>query len=105
MAMNPITNVEAVQGNKGADWVLQVRGNITVYAGGEVRTADLPDGFNPTIALFSVTVHNDVGPMKGVPTPFVIERAVSQGQYEQVTLNPGEENSVTVDIVEVKTVQ
>jgi hypothetical protein len=66
--------------------------------------ADQPDGFNPTIALFSVTVDHVDGPMKGMQRPFSIERHVEPGRYRQVTLNMGESNAVTVDILDVKTV-
>ncbi len=105
MSQGPLTDVKAFQGNKGTKWVLQVRGNATVYTeGSTVETADLEDGFNPKIALFAVTVNEVPGPMKGMPRPFTIEREVERERYDQVTLNPGEENSVTVDIIEIKTV-
>ena len=105
MLNGPLTDVKAIQGNKGAHWTLKVTGNATVYTrASTVETADERDGFNPTIALFTVKVNHVEGPMKGEPRPFVIERRVNPGQYRQVTLNIGEENSVTVDIVEVKTV-
>lgn len=105
MTQGPITDVQAVQGNKGPRWVLQVRGNVTVYTmESTVEVADLPDGFNPAIAMLSVTVIEKPGPMKGTPRPFVAERVVEPGKYQQVQINPGEENGITVDIIDVKTV-
>lgn len=105
MSQGPITDVKALQGNKGTKWVLQVRGNVTIYANEKsVEIADLPDGLNPTIAMMSVTVTEDPGPMKGTPRPFVHERVVEPGKYRQVQINPDEDNGITLNILDVKTI-
>ncbi|AKI98953.1 Hypothetical protein AA314_00580 [Archangium gephyra] len=65
---------------------------------------EIEGSFNPTIFMLRVSVAEEPGPMKGTPKPFRFQQMVKAHQFKQVQINPGEDNGLTIDIGEQKTV-